>query len=369
MNKNIDKRVCCHRVVCSNGKIGGFNKGVREKIKLLKKEGVIVKDGRIDLRKYGYFLNDWLYIFYLINIFIIDMFIFYMVYKLFIERDKSFLLNEIKVEDGKFFINGSEVLLYGYPSSIPSEKSFELHIDKVELNDSNKGPSTLEIMVNVDANTLMIDSNLVRLGRELASISLPVDRHVLDLDVDNVDEGTYPGIIVNYKLPKIDKAQMVRNNILYSDLRRIKGLSRKGLKVNQGRNISTRRPTRLEILFPKGSWISCANYSLEEMGFEGEFLEVYANIDTGRLRVGNTVVKLPRYDKTITRFDSMQLKEGINPELKIVQGSGSLEDGLQQNYRELKNIEEIEEIYIDGRYIGLVFPKFTRIVAANHDIK
>ncbi len=39
----------CHRVVKSNGEIGGFtgDKGVESKIELLKKEGVEVKEGRV----------------------------------------------------------------------------------------------------------------------------------------------------------------------------------------------------------------------------------------------------------------------------------------------------------------------------------
>ena len=37
----------CHRVVKENGEVGGFNRGVNEKIKLLKKEGVKVVDGKV----------------------------------------------------------------------------------------------------------------------------------------------------------------------------------------------------------------------------------------------------------------------------------------------------------------------------------
>ena len=35
----------CHRVVNSNGKVGGFSKGVERKVEFLEKEGVVVKDG------------------------------------------------------------------------------------------------------------------------------------------------------------------------------------------------------------------------------------------------------------------------------------------------------------------------------------
>lgn len=34
----------CHRVVRSNGKIGGYNRGAGEKAALLKREGVVLRD-------------------------------------------------------------------------------------------------------------------------------------------------------------------------------------------------------------------------------------------------------------------------------------------------------------------------------------
>jgi len=37
----------CHRVVKSNGSLGGYSRGVSEKIKLLQKEGILIKDNRI----------------------------------------------------------------------------------------------------------------------------------------------------------------------------------------------------------------------------------------------------------------------------------------------------------------------------------
>ena len=37
----------CHRVIMSDGKIGGYNKGVKAKIKILKKEGLIIKNNKI----------------------------------------------------------------------------------------------------------------------------------------------------------------------------------------------------------------------------------------------------------------------------------------------------------------------------------
>ena len=39
LNKNYDSTIPCHRVVRSDGKIGGYNRGVTAKIELLKKEG------------------------------------------------------------------------------------------------------------------------------------------------------------------------------------------------------------------------------------------------------------------------------------------------------------------------------------------
>lgn len=42
--------VPCHRVVKSNGEVGGYVGGVRKKVVLLKKEGVIVRyDNRIEI--------------------------------------------------------------------------------------------------------------------------------------------------------------------------------------------------------------------------------------------------------------------------------------------------------------------------------
>ncbi|MBN2014945.1 MAG: MGMT family protein [Candidatus Altiarchaeota archaeon] len=40
-------KVPCHRVVCSDGRIGGYSRGVSEKIKLLSAEGIVVENNRI----------------------------------------------------------------------------------------------------------------------------------------------------------------------------------------------------------------------------------------------------------------------------------------------------------------------------------
>ena len=49
MNKNpYSPNVPCHRVVNSDGKIGGFALGVKNKIKILKKEGIKIKNNKIE---------------------------------------------------------------------------------------------------------------------------------------------------------------------------------------------------------------------------------------------------------------------------------------------------------------------------------
>lgn len=47
-------QVPCHRVIRSNGAAGGFASGTNKKIAMLKKEGIIIKRGKIDLTKYLY---------------------------------------------------------------------------------------------------------------------------------------------------------------------------------------------------------------------------------------------------------------------------------------------------------------------------
>ena len=59
LNKNLyrdlrlSKQVPCHRVIRSDGGVGGFAGGTKIKINLLEKEGVKVLNGRIDLVIYG----------------------------------------------------------------------------------------------------------------------------------------------------------------------------------------------------------------------------------------------------------------------------------------------------------------------------
>lgn len=46
-------RVPCHRVVRSDGSVGGFASGTSAKTKLLLKEGIMVRRGMVDLKRFG----------------------------------------------------------------------------------------------------------------------------------------------------------------------------------------------------------------------------------------------------------------------------------------------------------------------------
>ena len=55
MNKNpYSPKVPCHRVVKSNGEVGGFALGKRKKIQMLKKEGIEIKNNKINLKKFTF---------------------------------------------------------------------------------------------------------------------------------------------------------------------------------------------------------------------------------------------------------------------------------------------------------------------------
>ena len=41
LNKNHDSKIPCHRVIRSDGSTGGYSRGLKNKINLLKKEGAI----------------------------------------------------------------------------------------------------------------------------------------------------------------------------------------------------------------------------------------------------------------------------------------------------------------------------------------
>jgi methylated-DNA-[protein]-cysteine S-methyltransferase len=51
LNKNRNSEIPCHRVIMSDGKIGGYNKGTKRKLTLLKREGVLIKNRRCNLTK------------------------------------------------------------------------------------------------------------------------------------------------------------------------------------------------------------------------------------------------------------------------------------------------------------------------------
>ena len=54
MKKNRDPRIPCHRVICSSGDVGNYNREKQMKIRMLKKEGIKIKEGRIDLSVYSF---------------------------------------------------------------------------------------------------------------------------------------------------------------------------------------------------------------------------------------------------------------------------------------------------------------------------
>ena len=55
LNKNpYAPKVPCHRVIKSNGEVGGFAHGTKKKIQMLKKEGIKIANGKVDLEKYRF---------------------------------------------------------------------------------------------------------------------------------------------------------------------------------------------------------------------------------------------------------------------------------------------------------------------------
>ena len=56
MNKNPHdtNQYPCHRVISTNGNLGGYAHGTEAKIKRLKSEGITIENNKIDLKKFGY---------------------------------------------------------------------------------------------------------------------------------------------------------------------------------------------------------------------------------------------------------------------------------------------------------------------------
>ena len=55
MNKNpYAPKVPCHRVINTQGFVGKYAFGTERKIKLLREEGIEIKNNKIDLEKYGF---------------------------------------------------------------------------------------------------------------------------------------------------------------------------------------------------------------------------------------------------------------------------------------------------------------------------
>ena len=55
LNKNpYAPKVPCHRVIKTNGEVGGFASGTKNKIKLLEKEGIKINNSKIDLENIFY---------------------------------------------------------------------------------------------------------------------------------------------------------------------------------------------------------------------------------------------------------------------------------------------------------------------------
>ncbi|MEK6936960.1 MAG: MGMT family protein [Nanoarchaeota archaeon] len=44
----------CYKIINSNGKLGGYSKGLKLKIKKLKKDGIKIKNNKVNLNKYLY---------------------------------------------------------------------------------------------------------------------------------------------------------------------------------------------------------------------------------------------------------------------------------------------------------------------------
>ena len=51
LNKNKNKKIPCHRVIKSDYGVGGYKNGIRKKVYLLRKEGMLIRNWKIENRK------------------------------------------------------------------------------------------------------------------------------------------------------------------------------------------------------------------------------------------------------------------------------------------------------------------------------
>lgn len=58
LNRNPYSEVPCHRVVRSDGKVGGFARGTKMKINLLKREGIKITNNKVDHKYLCHYLRS-----------------------------------------------------------------------------------------------------------------------------------------------------------------------------------------------------------------------------------------------------------------------------------------------------------------------
>lgn len=50
LNRNINPKIPCHRVIRSDRRVGGYRKGTKNKTGILKREGIKIRNGKIASR-------------------------------------------------------------------------------------------------------------------------------------------------------------------------------------------------------------------------------------------------------------------------------------------------------------------------------